>query len=193
MQRVGWMLLAVCIAVGCAVKPEPRFEELKKISGPRISGDLIWSNSPASAATIDARVGELLAEGVTRQDAIQIALLNNRHLQMSLDQLGVAESDFVQAGLFTNPSFAAFLGFPLANGQTDLGLSVFLNDLWQVPARKKMVEAQVEATIREVGTVVVATASDAATAFDTVLLRQALLRVLQPHALERAFCRSFVK
>ena len=50
---------------------------------------------------------------VTRQDAIQIALLNNRHLQMSLDQLGVAESDFVQAGLFTNPSFAAVLGFGL--------------------------------------------------------------------------------
>ena len=111
-----------------------------------------------------------------RQEAIQIALLNNRLLQVSLDQLGVAEADFVQAGLFTTPSFRAFLGIPLSNGESDLGLSVFLSDLWQVPARKKMVAANVEATIREVGTVVVATAADAAVAFVRCIRRRAIVR-----------------
>ena len=171
-------LFTVCIAAllfGCAVTPEPRFEELEKLSGPRVEGELIWNRSPGDSETIEKRVEALLADGVTRQEAIQIALFNNRLLQISLDQLGVAEADFVQAGLFTNPSFGAFLGFPLSNGESDLGLSIFLSDLWQVPARKKMVAAQVEATIREVGTVVVATAADAAAAFDDVLLRRALL------------------
>lgn len=171
-------LLVVCLwapLVGCAVTPEPRFEALKELSAPRVEGELVWSRSPEDSETIDKRIAALLADGVTRQEAIQIALLNNRLLQVSLDQLGVAEADFVQAGLFTNPSFGAFLGFPLSNGESDLGLSVFLSDLWQVPARKKMVAANVEATIREVGTVVVATAADAAVAFDNVLLRQALV------------------
>jgi cobalt-zinc-cadmium efflux system outer membrane protein len=179
MPRHLLILLACVLLFGCAVKPEPRFEELKKISDPRVSGELVWSRTPEDEATIDRRVTELLDGGVTRQEAVQIALLNNRALQISLDQLGVAEADFVQAGLYTNPSFAAFLGFPLANGQSDFGLSVFLSDLWQVPARKKMASSQVEATIREVGTVVVSTATDAAMAFDAVLLHKVLLLLAQ--------------
>ena len=179
MPRHLLILLAGVLLFGCAIKPEPRFEELQKISSPRTDGDLVWSRTPEDEATIDRRVTELLAKGVTRQEAVQIALLNNRALQISLDQLGVAEADFVQAGLYTNPTFAAFLGFPLANGQSDFGLSVFLSDLWQVPARKKMVLSEVEATIREVGTVVVSTATNAATAFDSVLLHKVLLRLAQ--------------
>ena len=179
MPRHLVILLSGVLLFGCAIKPEPRFEELKKISGPRVDGELVWSRTPEDEATIDRRVTELLAGGVTRQDAVRIALLNNRTLQIALDQLGVAEADFVQAGLYTNPSFAAFLGFPLANGQSDFGLSVFLSDLWQVPARKKMVSSEVEATIREVGTVVVSTATNAAKAFDTILLSKALLLLAQ--------------
>jgi hypothetical protein len=53
----------------------------------------------ALAAVIDKKLGQPLAA----DDAVHIALLNNRGLQASYWSLGVAEADLVQAGRLQNP------------------------------------------------------------------------------------------
>ncbi len=47
----------------------------------------------------------LLAQPLTPDDAMQIALLNNRGLQATYADLGIAEADLVQAGRLRNPRF----------------------------------------------------------------------------------------
>ncbi len=47
----------------------------------------------------------------------RLPLLNNRSLQASFEEIGAAEADLVQAGLFTNPSLDAFLAFPLSRSE----------------------------------------------------------------------------
>lgn len=52
------------------------------------------------------RVAELLAQPLSADSAVQIALLNNRGLQASLAELGITEADVVQAGRLPNPGFS---------------------------------------------------------------------------------------
>ena len=53
----------------------------------------------ALAAAVDSK----LAQAISADDAVQIALLNNRTLQASYWSLGIAEADLVQAGRLQNP------------------------------------------------------------------------------------------
>ncbi len=65
------------------------------------------------------RTQELLARPLGMDDAVQIALLNNRSLQASYGELGIAEADLVQAGRLPNPGFS----FSRTHGSNDLSIS----------------------------------------------------------------------
>jgi len=45
---------------------------------------------------------------------VQIALLNNKDLQATYEDLSIAQADLVQAGLLQNPVFGASLALPVA-------------------------------------------------------------------------------
>ncbi|MNR76050.1 Outer membrane efflux protein [compost metagenome] len=62
--------------------------------------------SDADRAAADNTVRDLLASTLTPDKAVQIALINNRGLQASLAELGIAEADLVQAGRMRNPGFS---------------------------------------------------------------------------------------
>ena len=50
-------------------------------------------------------MAELLAQPLTVDDAVQVALLNNRGLQATFLELGISEAELVQAGRLPNPGF----------------------------------------------------------------------------------------
>ena len=52
-------------------------------------------------------IASLLAKPLTVDAAVQIALLNNPGLQATLEELGIAQADLVQAGLLSNPKLKA--------------------------------------------------------------------------------------
>ncbi|HVL75491.1 MAG TPA: TolC family protein, partial [Noviherbaspirillum sp.] len=62
---------------------------------------------PARPQSVETRqaVSRLLAEPLSPESAVQVALLNNPGLRTSLSELGVAEADLVQAGQMRNPGF----------------------------------------------------------------------------------------
>ena len=62
-----------------------------------------WQRSAADADSARARVEELLKEPLTVDSAVEVAMLNNRGLQASFGDVGIAEADFVQAGRLRNP------------------------------------------------------------------------------------------
>ena len=61
---------------------------------------------PAGGEAAQRQLAELLAKPLTAESAVQIALGNNRGLQASYAELGVAETDLVQAGRIANPVFS---------------------------------------------------------------------------------------
>lgn len=65
-----------------------------------------WLKNDADAARAANQVRALLAQPLTADAAVQIALLNNRGLQATYAELGIAEADIVQAGRLRNPGFS---------------------------------------------------------------------------------------
>ncbi len=107
---------------------------------------------PAEEAAIEGRVAGLLADGLTVEEAVQIALLNNREFQALFQTIGASRADVAQSQLLTNPSLAMSLRFPDGGGRSNLtlGFGQEIVDLWQIPVRRKIAESELEQTVLNV-------------------------------------------
>lgn len=65
--------------------------------------DAVKLSTGAQAEAARTRVQALLAEPLGEDQAVQIALLNNRGLQVAYNDLGISEAAYVQASLPPNP------------------------------------------------------------------------------------------
>jgi cobalt-zinc-cadmium efflux system outer membrane protein len=169
------VVLMIALAGCTAVDPTPRWHELEHVSAASTTAPLIWERDEADAQRIHAVVEELLADKLTRDEAVRIALLNNRSLQARFEEIGIAQADLVQAGLFTNPQLDVFLYFPLSLGNSAAAIAAMLSDLWTVPPRKRAAATRADAAVRRVATMVINTAAEAVLAYDEVLYRDASL------------------
>lgn len=164
------LLSLILVIVGCAsVKTGQEWRRFQGTVRDRADQEPLWEKSEEEQAVIQKEVNELLADGLTRQEATRIALINNRVLQSAFEELGISKSDLVQAGLFSNPSFGAVFRFLISSGSgTNIGADLFfpISDLWQIPLRKKAAAAQMEATLQRVGQMVLDTVADAKRAYD---------------------------
>ncbi|MFB9242627.1 TolC family protein [Massilia antarctica] len=96
-------LAAICAgAAGCAsFSPDGGYADVRQLAQQR-SGATIPATAPG-AASVERQVAALLAKPLSADDAVTIALLNNRGLQAAYAELGIAEADLVQAGRIANP------------------------------------------------------------------------------------------
>ena len=94
-------------ATGCAsLRADAGFAEVASRASERLGMDVQWVRSDADQGAIDARVAELLAQPLSADAAVQIALLNNPGLQAAFSELGIADADRVQASRLPNPGFS---------------------------------------------------------------------------------------
>jgi outer membrane protein TolC len=77
-----------------------------KASAEHIKQEIVWPKTAAEQKAVADRVTELLKTPLNADGAVQLALLNNKDLQASFYQLGISESDVVQAARFPNPKFS---------------------------------------------------------------------------------------
>ena len=68
--------------------------------------DAKWARNDKDRESARASVTKLLAEPLTPDTAVQIALLNNRGLQATYADVGIAEAEVIQAGRLRNPGFS---------------------------------------------------------------------------------------
>jgi cobalt-zinc-cadmium efflux system outer membrane protein len=166
------LLSLILLLVGCAsVKTGQEWVKFQDIAKERTDQELLWEQTEEEQRAILKEVEALLADGLSRQEAVRIALLNNRLLQSTFEELGISKSDLVQAGLVSNPSLGAVFRFLISSGSgTNIDVDLFfpISDLWQMPFRKKAAAAHMEATILRVGQVVMETAAEAKRAYDAV-------------------------
>jgi outer membrane protein TolC len=97
---------AVALLAGCAgFSPDGGFDAVRATTKERIEQDPRWLRTEADADSARGEIRKLLAAPLTADAAVQIALLNNRGLQATYADLGIAEADLVQAGRLRNPGF----------------------------------------------------------------------------------------
>lgn len=160
--------LAVGLA-GCAtVRPEAALDDLRETVEARSDARVVWRTGAAEDARADSAVARLLAGPLTAEAAVQVALLNNRRLQATYEDLGVAQAELVQAGLLANPLFGGRALWALdEGGAPDLGFNVAFEflDVFYLPLRKSVARSAYEAARLRVASAVLRMAADARTAY----------------------------
>ena len=105
--RLLALLTSAAVLGGCAsFSPDGGFAAVEKTAKDRLGKDVRWARSEADQDSIATRVSELLSKPLTVDDAVQVALLNNRGLQATFQDLGIGEAEVVQAGRLPNPGFS---------------------------------------------------------------------------------------
>lgn len=105
------MLCAAAIAVlvgGCATFSEDggTRDVNAALASRGLTQQAPWIRNNADADRAADAVRELLAQTLTADAAVQVALFNNRGLQATYAELGIAEADLVQSGRLGNPGFS---------------------------------------------------------------------------------------
>ncbi|HRX85213.1 MAG TPA: TolC family protein, partial [Phycisphaerae bacterium] len=71
-------------------------------------------------AGVEEAVRALHADGLTADEAVTLALLNNPTARAALLQVGMARADVVQAGLWSNPTLGLSFRLPEGGGLTNV-------------------------------------------------------------------------
>ena len=111
-RKTGMLLLAGALGAGyplggCArVNPRPDYER----AAARIERATGHAETyrPGEDERVAARLMEIVKDGITADEAAQIALLNNPKLQSAFYEIGIARADVVQSGPRTLPNSGSF-------------------------------------------------------------------------------------
>lgn len=142
------VVLAAALLAGCAsTTRDAGFGDVSKMVAERTGQKVHWDQGTPADADTQAAVGQLLQQELTPDTAVQVALLNNADLQAVYEELGVAQAQLVRAGLLRNPIFDAEAKFVEGGGGTIIELAVAADflDLLQVPLRRRLAAAELEA------------------------------------------------
>ena len=147
-KNIGWLSLGLLFFSGCtSMTLDAGFDDIKATVEQRSALQISWNNGTELDKEASEKLHSLLKRKLTADDAVQIALLNNRDLQAIYSDLGVAQADLVQAGLLGNPIFDAAVMFPVSGGgQPDLELGAAMNflNIFYIPLRKRVAAARFE-------------------------------------------------
>ena len=100
-------ILACALVAACQTfSPDAGMDVVAGVAGAAMNKDVIAIRSEADAQAARAVVGKLLGRALTADAAVQVALLNNRGLQASYNQLAFAEAEMVGETRLPNPSIS---------------------------------------------------------------------------------------
>lgn len=183
LRRNGaWLFPMLIFLSGCTtVAMNAGFDDIRGTVEERSTSTIFWNNGTDLDKEAAEKVDSLLKAKLTADEAVQIALLNNRDLQAVYSDLGVAQADLVQAGLFNNPIFDAAIKFPTAGGQANLELAAVMNflDVFYMPLRQRVAAARFEEAKLRVTGAVLDFAAGTRTAFYLHLANEQLLELRQ--------------
>lgn len=150
-MRRGVGIGCACIIAmlsGCSV---PTRQEAFDSVAQQTRTHLVWIKTDQDAREVDRRVRGLLSEPLSEENAIRIALINNRTLQQAYEEIGIAHAQLVQAGLWNNP----VLGYSIGQGggitTKTFGIEFAFLDLLWIPLKRELSGIALEETKHRVG------------------------------------------
>jgi len=165
------------LLAGCAsFSADGGFGKVADLTRERTGQAASWQRTSAEADSAQARVAELLKQPLSADTAVELALLNNRGLQAHFFELGIAESDLVQAGRLANPS----VGFSrvAGGGVTEIDRSIVFSvlSLFTMPASKRVEQGRFEQAQYQAASEAVSLAGETRRAFFAAVAAQDLVR-----------------
>jgi len=133
----------------CSRIPQENGSKVTSKIQERISQKVLWYQGGSEDLLVQEKIQSLLTKDLSVDEAVQIALLNNPHIQAVFEGIGISQADLVEAGLFSNPIFDLFIRYPTKkNFVADIEYSITASfiDLFLIPLRVKVAKAELEKT-----------------------------------------------
>jgi cobalt-zinc-cadmium efflux system outer membrane protein len=167
--------LAVLGLAGCATNPKTALPALQQSVATRSGLAVEWPQTDAERLASDRAVQALLKADLTPETAVRIALLNNRSLRATFEELGVDQADLIAAGQLHNPSLFASSRWPNRaprGPDVEFSLTADLLDDLLIPLRRKIASRQLESAQSRVAQAVLDLAAQVKIAAFTLEARQ---------------------
>ncbi|MCE2913974.1 MAG: TolC family protein [Rubrivivax sp.] len=178
--RLAVLLGSALVLGGCATfSPDGGFSSVQQVAKDRLGQDVQWARSDADLDGIARRVNELLSKPLGVDDAVQVALLNNRGLQASFQELGITEAEVVMAGRLPNPGFSFGRARKGDEREIERGLHFNLGRLLAMPLVGQMESRRFTQTQGVVAMGVLSLAADTRKAYYNALAAEETVRYMQ--------------
>ena len=144
-ERVGLVALMLGLA-GCATfSKDGGFDTVSTTASDRLGRHVAFARNDAERADLRLEIDALLANPLTADDAVQVAVLNNPDLQGVYAELGIAEADLVRAGRLPNPRFSTTRTTSDSSFKYESALTIPILALVTMPTTLKMERGRFEA------------------------------------------------
>lgn len=165
------MTLTAC----AAVSRESVQDQIDQEVALRMSQPVNWPAATPEEKLVQDKVRRMLDDELTVQEAVAIAMLNNRDLRAVLSRAEVARAELVQAGLLENPVF----GISILDGApgTQIEYSLFMDflNMFTLSARKRLAARELERARLEVAQAVLDLAAEVKHSYYTLLAHRQML------------------
>lgn len=179
--RVGTACLVVFLASACTTfSRDGGFGTVSNVAETRLGKQAVAVRGEAERDAVARQTAELLANPLSVDDAVQLALLNNRGLQAAYSELGLSEADLVQAGRLPNPGFT----FSRTHWSDGIGISrsfsMSVLSVLTLPMATRIERGRFEQTKLETADAMLKVAADARRAYiEAVAAQQAAVYAQQ--------------
>lgn len=164
-----WAVAALGLALaGCASLPQERgSSEVDRMMSAREVPSPAWRADRAAAASVDARVAELLTQPLTPEQAVQVAFLKNPRIQMEYARLGLSQADLFDASRVSNPTlgYVDLSARGPEGSQVTRSISTSFADILLLRARTRLARTEVERVRSNVAAALIELATEVETAW----------------------------
>ena len=167
-------LLALGMATfisACATVPADRgLSDVSALTTAR-GGPRIQAPDQADAES-QAIMDRLLAQQLSAQDALSIALTHNPRVRAEYSRLGIASADVLEAGRLSNPTFSVSVLRPNVAGaanQIGFGLVQSFTDMLLLPSRSRLAKGEFARTKAQAAAAVMMLSRDVEAAYFTLV------------------------
>lgn len=190
MTRAALAPLGLVLLTGCAsVDPKPAFDSVAEVVTARSGAEAAWARTAAEEDAAEEAASRLMADPLDDRSAAQIALLRNRELLASIEELGIARADYAQATRIANPGFHSFRRTPDQGPGTNVEWTLVQDvlDILVQPARKRLAAVELEAAKLRLGQTMLDLVAETRIAyFELVAAEESSDRVATVHDLTAA-------
>lgn len=181
LQFLGIATLLLFIS-SCTHVPKDSEEQVADIVQKRIGKEVQWNQTCYEDPGVAGYIQDLLFQPISIESAVQIALLNNPEVQATFEEIGIAQADLIEAGLFTNPVFSIEVRYPnetkLRTNIEYLITTTFL-DIFLIPLRKRLASVELEQAKLRVANVILDLAFEVRRTYYELAAEQQMLKYTQ--------------
>ena len=165
-----------------AREKEETFQGVQQSVQERTGKTVRWEEDQAAHEQALQDVRQLLRKPLTVETAVQIALLNNRSLQATFEEIGLSAADLIEAATIPNPKIALAIRFPdkpPSGTYIDYGAALDFLSIVMIPLKKRVAKDQLEAVALRVADETLELVSQVKGAFYSLQASQQLLKRFQ--------------